>query len=300
MMARKKMLFVYNPKAGKAHIRNHLVDIIDIFSKGGYEVTVAPTQSAGDAVEIVRDREEVYELVVCSGGDGTLDEVVTGMLQGKQQVPIGYVPAGSTNDFANSLHLPKTMKRAADVVINGTLFPCDVGAFNKDRFVYIAAFGLFTDVSYETKQEIKNVLGHMAYLLEGVKSISAIKSYHMKVTHDGETIEDDFIYGMVTNSDSVGGFKKITGKNVSLNDGVFEVTLIKMPKNPFELSVIVTALMNSDLNTKYMHCFKTAEISFESEEDVAWTRDGEFGGNHKEVTIRNCEKAMNIIVPEEK
>ena len=296
-MQKSKMLFVYNPKAGKAQIRNYLLDILDIFTKGGYEVTVAPTQAAGDAVHIVRDREDIYELVVCSGGDGTLDEVVTGMLEGGKQIPIGYVPAGSTNDFANSLQLPRTMKKAANVVINGTKFPCDVGAFNEDKFVYIAAFGLFTDVSYETKQEVKNMLGHMAYLLEGVKSISAIKPFYFKVSHDGETIEGDFIYGMVTNSDSVGGFKKITGKNVSLDDGVFEVTLIRMPKNPIELSMIVAALMNRDVNTEYMYCFKTAEISFQSDKEVAWTLDGEFGGNHREVHIKNCKKAMEIIVP---
>lgn len=299
-MWKRKMLFVYNPKAGKAQIRNHLLDIIDIFTQSGYEVTTIPTQAAGDAVQIVRDREDTYELVVCSGGDGTLDEVVTGMLQGEKQLPIGYVPAGSTNDFANSLHLPKTMKKAAEVVVKGTRFPCDVGAFNNDKFVYIAAFGLFTDVSYETKQEMKNLLGHTAYILEGVKSISAIQPFHFKVEHDGETIEDDFIYGMVTNSDSVGGFKKITGKDVSLNDGVFEVTLIRMPKNPIELSMIAAALVNRDMNTEYMYCFKTAEITFESDREVAWTLDGEFGGNHKEVIIKNCEKVMEIIVPDEK
>ena len=296
-MQKRKMLFVYNPKAGKAHIRNHLLDIINIFTQGGYEVTTVPTQAAGDAVGIVRDREDIYDMVVCSGGDGTLDEVVTGMLEGEKQLPIGYVPAVSTNDFANSLHLPKTMKKAAEVVVSGNTFPCDVGLFNDDRFVYIAAFGVFTDVSYETKQEIKNVLGHTAYILEGVKSISAIKPFYFKVEHDGETIEGDFIYGMVTNSDSVGGFKKITGRNVSLNDGVFEVTLIRMPKNPIELSMIAAALMNRDLNTEYMYCFKTSEISFESDREVAWTLDGEFGGNHREVTIKNCEKAMEIIVP---
>ncbi len=296
-MQKRKMLFVYNPKAGKAHIRNHLLDIIDIFTRGGYEVTTVPTQAAGDAMQIVKDREDNYDMVVCSGGDGTLDEVVTGMLEGEKQLPIGYVPAGSTNDFANSLHLPKTMKKAAEVVVNGSPFPCDVGVFNEDKFVYIAAFGVFTDVSYETKQEIKNVLGHTAYILEGVKSISAIKPFYFKVMHDGETIEGDFIYGMVTNSDSVGGFKKITGKDVSLNDGVFEVTLIRMPKNPIELSMIGAALMNRDFNSEYMYCFKTSEIIFESDEEVAWTLDGEFGGNHREVCIKNCEKAMEIMVP---
>lgn len=298
-MNKRKMLFIYNPKAGKAQIRNHLLDIINIFVRGGYEVTASPTQAAGEAVLMMQEREDIYDLVVCSGGDGTLDEVVTGMLKSGKRIPIGYVPAGSTNDFANSLCLPKNMKKAAETVMSGTTFCCDVGAFNEDNFVYIAAFGLFTDVSYETKQETKNVLGHMAYLLEGVKSISAIKSFHFKITHDGETIEDDFIFGMVTNSDSVGGFKRITGKNVSLDDGVFEVTLIRMPKNPIELSMVVAALLNRDINTDYMHCFKTADISFESGEEVAWTLDGEFGGNQRRVHIKNCEKAMDIIVPQD-
>lgn len=296
-MKKRKMLFIYNPKAGKAQIRNHLLDIINIFVRGGYEVTASPTQAAGDAVVLMQEREEIYDLVVCSGGDGTLDEVVTGMLKSGKRIPIGYVPAGSTNDFANSLKLPKNMKRAAETAITGTPFCCDVGAFNEDNFVYIAAFGLFTDVSYETKQEMKNVLGHMAYLLEGVKSISAIKSCWMKVSHDGEVIEDDFIFGMITNSDSVGGFKRITGKNVSLDDGLFEVTLIRKPSNLIELSVVVAALVNQDINTDYMHCFKTADIIFESREEVAWTLDGEFGGNQKEVHIKNCAGAMDIIVP---
>ncbi len=296
-MKKRRMLFIYNPKAGKAQIRNHLLDIINVFVQGGYEVTVAPTQAAGEAMVMMQKREEKYDCVVCSGGDGTLDEVVTGMLKSGKKILLGYVPAGSTNDFANSLKLPKNMKKAAETVINGKPFACDVGVFNEDNFVYIAAFGLFTDVSYETKQEIKNVLGHMAYLLEGVKSISAIKPFHFKVYHDGEVIEDDFIFGMVTNSDSVGGFKRITGKNVSLDDGVFEVTLIRMPKNPFELSMIAAGLLNRDLNTEYMYCFKTAEIAFESKENVAWTLDGEFGGEHSKVHIKNCQKAMDIIVP---
>lgn len=262
-------------------------------------MTVMPTQAAGEAVHMVKDRESGYEMVVCSGGDGTLDEVVTGMMQCGEKVPIGYIPAGSTNDFANSLRIPKSMKSAAQTVINGRRFLCDAGAFNDDNFVYIAAFGLFTDVSYETKQEIKNVLGHMAYLLEGMKRIPAIKTFHFKVSHDGEEIEDDFVFGMVTNSVSVGGFKRITGKNVSLDDGVFEVTLVKMPRNPIELNGVMAALLNRDIDTEYMYCFKSSEIRFESETEVAWTLDGEYGGSHREARVRNCEKAIEIIVPED-
>lgn len=296
---KKKMLFVYNPRAGKAQIRNHLFDIIDIFTKGGYEVTAYPTQVAGEAIGIVKKIKNEYDMVVCSGGDGTLDEVVTGIMQrgNSTQIPLGYIPAGSTNDFANSLKIPRNMKRAAETVMTGQEFLCDAGSFNEDHFVYIAAFGLFTDVSYETRQEIKNVLGHMAYVVEGMKRISAIESFHFKVSYDDKVIEDDFIFGMVTNSVSVGGFKRITGKNVSLDDGVFEVTLVKMPKNPIELNQIMNAFLSGDIDTDCMHCFKAEEVHFESEKDIAWTLDGEYGGSHEDVVVKNCEKAIRIIVP---
>lgn len=295
-MADKKMLFIYNPKSGKAQIKNHLSDILNVFVRGGYEVTVYPTQKKGDAERITNSREPVYDLVVCSGGDGTLDEVVTGMMKSPFRTPIGYIPAGSTNDFGGSLHLPKNMLKAADIVVNGSDFPCDVGVFNDDIFVYIAAFGLFTDVSYETNQDVKNVLGHMAYLLEGVKRLSAIRSYQMKVTYDGGVIEDEFVFGMITNSESVGGFKRITGKNVTLNDGVFEVTLIKKPKNAIELNEITRCLMNQEISTKAMYCFKTAKLTVEPAEPIAWTLDGENGGIHETVNIENLCKAMEIKV----
>ena len=251
----KKMLFIYNPKAGKAQIRNKLADILDVFTKGGYEITVYPTQRSEDAMEKTEKRSKEYDIVVCSGGDGTLDEVVTGMIRSGFRTPIGYIPAGSTNDFGGSLGLPKNMVRAAENIVNGNDFACDVGSFNEDVFVYIAAFGLFTDVSYETGQDMKNVLGHMAYLLEGMKRLSAIRSYPMRITYDDTTIVDDFIFGMVTNSASVGGFKRITGKNVRLDDGVFEVTLIKRPKNPIELNNIMVSLLNRDIDTDAMYCF---------------------------------------------
>ena len=214
MKKNKKMLFVYNPKAGKAMIRNKLADILDIFTAGGYEITIIPTQKHGDATEIVKNRSDVYDVVVCSGGDGTLDEVVNGMLLSDHRTPLGYIPAGSTNDYGESLGLSKNMVQAAETAVSGRDYSCDMGLFNDDVFVYIAAFGLFTDVSYETDQEMKNVLGHLAYVLEGMKRLSNIRSFPMKVTHDGEVIEDEFIFGMVTNSRSVGGFKNITGKNV--------------------------------------------------------------------------------------
>ena len=301
----KKALFIVNPHSGKGLIKNHLLEITDILVKADYEVTVYPTQSRGDAEQKVRERDQDYALVVCSGGDGTLDEIVTGMIQSGFKTTIGYIPAGSTNDFAKTLKIPSTMKKAAEIIAQGNVFSCDVGRFNRDIFVYIAAFGLFTEVSYETSQEMKNILGHMAYLLEGVKQLTNIKSYLIKVTYVSETgeeevIEDDFIYGMVTNSHSVGGFKSIAGNvfkgNVDLNDGLFEVTLIKVPKNPMELNSILAALTIADIDTKYMYNFKSGKLTFESEEEVAWTLDGEYGGKHTKLELLNDKGAMDILV----
>lgn len=303
----KKALFIINPHSGKGLIKNHVLEILDILVKDGYEVTVYPTQGKEDASRAMRERKKSYELVVCSGGDGTLDEIVTGMIQSGFKTTIGYIPAGSTNDFANSLKIPSTMKKAAEVVVDGTVFSCDVGRFNDDVFVYIAAFGLFTEVSYGTPQEMKNMLGHIAYILEGVKHLQNIKSYHLKVTSVSENgeervIEDDFIYGMVTNSYSVGGFKSIAGNvfkgRIALNDGLFEVTLIKMPKNPMELNSILAALAIQNIDTEYMYSFKAGSLTVESEEEIAWTLDGEFGGTHKKVTLINEKQAMDIMVRE--
>ena len=292
----KKALFLVNPHAGKGLIKNHLLSVVDILTKAGYMVTTYITQCRGEAVQVVRERERDYELVVCSGGDGTLDEIVTGMMQSGFKTKIGYIPAGSTNDFAKSLKLPSTMKKAAEIVAADYTYACDVGVFNEDVFVYVAAFGIFTEVSYETPQEMKNMLGHTAYLLEGMKQIQNIKSYHMKVTSNDFTIEGDFIYGMITNSYSIGGIKNITGKDVALNDGLFEVTLIKRPNNLIELNKVLAALVSDRVDADCMYSFKTSSIVFESEEEIAWTLDGEFGGRHTKVELFNKQEAVDIIV----
>ncbi len=297
-MAAKKMLFIYNPRAGKSQIRSNLLDIIDTFVKAGYEVTAHPTQFRGDAARTVAEREPGFDMVACSGGDGTLDEVVTGMMHCDEKLPIGFVPAGSTNDFAASIHIPQVMSKAADVVVNGRDFACDIGQFNERNFVYIAAFGLFTDVSYETRQDIKNILGHMAYMLEGMRRLSSIDAYHMKLTYDGNTIEDDFMYGMITNSVSVGGFKGITGNKIKLDDGVFEVTLIKKPSNPVELNEIAAAFMDRRINSECMYSFKTGSLDIETD-NVAWTLDGEYGGNPTKISIRNARQSLVFRVPAE-
>jgi YegS/Rv2252/BmrU family lipid kinase len=296
----KKMFFVFNPKAGKGKIKSHLLDIIDIFNKGNYEVIAYATQQPRDAYFKVKEYADQVDLIVCSGGDGTLDEVVTGIMEKESSVPIGYIPAGSTNDFANSLFMPKSMTDVAAMIMKEELYHCDIGKFNDRTFAYIAAFGLFTDVSYETDQDLKNILGHVAYILEGMKRIFDVKSYHMKVRAGDLEIENDFIYGMITNSRSVGGFTKLTGKNVDMNDGLFEVTLITRPKNPIELQEILTALLTAEDNTDLVYSFKAKEVIVESEEEVPWTLDGEYGGDHHIVRIQNRHEALNLYLKSSK
>ncbi len=295
-----KTLFIYNPHSGKAMIRHYLVDILDVFSKGSLEVTVYPTRRHGDATgKVLRDAGD-YDLIACCGGDGTLDEVVTGMMRRKKKIPIGYIPAGTTNDFAKSLKIPTNMTAAAKMIVQGNRFQTDIGSFNDDSFVYIAAFGIFTDVSYETDQQVKNVLGHMAYILEGAKRVGTYPSYRFSIRANNMLIEDEFLYGMVTNSMSVGGFANITGSNVQMDDGLYEVTLIKNPKTVMEFNEIMVALVSGRIDTHMIYCFKAPQIEFESEESIAWTLDGEYGGSHKSVVIKNNKKALSVMVPAER
>nr|MCR5271551.1 YegS/Rv2252/BmrU family lipid kinase [Lachnospiraceae bacterium] len=275
----KKLLFVYNPHAGKGQIKGYLADILDVMAKAEYEIRIYPTQAQGDAKNIVENEAKNYDLIVCSGGDGTLDEVVSGLIKSGADVPIGYIPAGSTNDFANSIGLPKDMVKAAKVAVSGEPYACDIGAFGDKSFVYVAAFGIFTDVAYETNQELKNSLGHVAYLLEGAKRLTDVQSYNMTFTVDDVTIEGDFILGMITNSTSIGGFKGMTGDDVILDDGKFEVTLIKSPKNAMELNMILASIAKLVDDIDYVYTFKTDHIHARcNDRDYApWTLDGEYG-----------------------
>lgn len=292
-----KLLFVYNPHSGVGRIKTHLSDILEIMVRAGYEVCVHPTQDVADATQVTAERASDYDLVVCCGGDGTLDETVTGLMERGCKVPLGYIPAGSTNDFAASLKLPKNMKKAAQVAVSGTDFLCDVGCFGEKHFIYIAAFGLFTDVSYQTKQELKNVLGHVAYLLEGAKRIGSHPSYRMRVEYNGGVIEDEFMYGMVTNSLSVGGFKGMTGDDVALNDGLFEVMLIRTPRNAVELNEIIAVLTKLRPESDLIYTFKTDELRILSDQAVPWTLDGEYGGEQTQILLKNLHRALTIRVP---
>lgn len=298
----KKMLFIYNPNAGKGLLKAKLSDVLDIMVKAGYELTVYPTQSYRDAYKKIVHMNDDYDMVVCSGGDGTLDEVVTGMMKREKErrVTIGYIPTGTTNDFASSLHISRNILEAANTTVHGKAFACDIGTFNEDIFVYVAAFGLFTDVPYQTDQKLKNALGHVAYVLEGAKRLSNIPSYHIRITSGDKVIEDEFMIGMITNSRSVAGFRNIMGKDVKFNDGEFEVTLIKKPKTLVELQEIITALLRENFNTKYMYTFKSKEMVLESKEEIPWTLDGEFGGQHEKVHIVNKKRALKIMIQGDK
>lgn len=298
-MSERKLLFVFNPKSGMGLIKNNLLEIVDVMVKAGFEPTVYPTQSRGDATRKVREDGENYERIVCSGGDGTLDEVVTGMCEANLQIPLGYIPAGSTNDFARTLNIPNDMVKAARIAVGEHLFPCDVGQFNNDTFIYIAGFGVFTEISYDTPQELKNVLGHAAYILSAAKSLASIPSYLMQIEANGEIIQDRFVYGMITNSLSVAGFKGLTGKDVQLDDGEFEVTLIKSPTNPIELTEIIEYLTGIISETKMVYTFKTSHIYVRSRSSVSWTMDGENGGEHWSVEIKNHHRKLNILTKEE-
>lgn len=291
----KKMLFVYNPRSGKGLIKNHLSAILETFAAADYEVTVYPTRQGKDACTAVAERAAQYDMIVCSGGDGTLDEVVTGMMGSGVRRTIGYIPAGSTNDFGSSLGIPKQMEQAADLIVSGTPFACDIGRFNDDYFVYVAAFGFLTDVSYQTNQELKNVLGHTAYLIEGMKRVGSWKSYFMKIESEEFCDEGEFMYGMISNSNSVGGFKMLTGKNVELNDGLFEVMLIRTPQNLVDWQQVIGAVIMQDETSKNVVRFKTKRLTITSNEPVAWTQDGENGGKHTYVEMENLPQALDVM-----
>lgn len=290
------MLFIYNSHAGKGKIKSLLADIIEIFVRAGYEVTTYPTKQQGDAKLWAQEFGLQYDIVVCSGGDGTLNEVTSGLMLCKEKAPvIGYLPAGTTNDFASSMQIPKNMVKAAQAVVDGEPYAYDIGSLNDRYFTYIAGFGVFTNVSYETSQSSKNILGRVAYILSGIMSLPSVKSYRVRVEFEGSVVEDEFIFGMVTNADSVGGFKGLTGKDVGLDDGLFEVTLIKRPKNIIELQHIINTLLARDLDDEFIYSFHVSKLAMYCEEEVAFTVDGEYGGTYKEIHFENHQQALSFV-----
>ncbi len=293
----EKLLFIVNPCSGREQIRSKLIDILDIFTKAGFQVQTYITQCQGDAKSAAEHFGKDVSVVVCSGGDGTLNETVSGLLALEQQPLLGYIPAGSTNDFASSLMLPKKMLEAARGVTEGTPFAIDIGQFGEERyFIYIAAFGAFTEISYQTPQDKKNLLGHQAYMLEGVKSLASLKSYFCRIECDEMILEDEFIFGMVTNTISVGGFKGLVTQSVALNDGLFEVLLIRTPKTPKDLSNIISYMFLKEEPNDYVYKFKTRKIRVLSQTPIDWVLDGEFGGSKTDISMKNLEKRLEILI----
>jgi len=298
----KKLLFVFNPFAGKGQLKENLLDIIDIFTKGGYEVTAYPTQEVMDGYEKVKADADKYDLVVVSGGDGTLSEVVKALMETESKVMLGYIPAGSTNDFASSMGISRKMTEAAMEIMEGVVFRYDIGEFNGQYYVYVAGFGAFTDVSYETSQTAKNTIGHAAYILEAIKRLPKISGQNMIIEHDGERIEGNFILGLISNTVSVGGIRKLISNGVCFDDGLFEITLVKTPSNPIALQKTINDVLFKKLtNEKCFVSFKTSRVKFICENKIPWTLDGESGGMHKEVEIINHKQALNLVIaPDDK
>lgn len=294
----KTLLFIYNTHAGKGLVGVHLANILaNLCAK--WRVTVHPTRGAGDATAITKEIGENFDRIVCSGGDGTLHEVVEGLLALpiEKRPPVGYIPGGTTNDFAQNLNLPRTMRKMAVVAAAGTPRPVDIGRFNDDTFVYVAAFGAFTDVAYNTPQQFKSVFGHLAYVLEGAARIGSIRAYYMRVEHDNGVEEGEFIYGMVSNTVSVGGFKTVNADQVRLDDGLFEVVLVRKPTNAQQLQAIVRGLIqtNPEACGDAVLSLRTSHLDINCVNPLPWTLDGEYGGDHKAAHIKNQSQAVTIV-----
>ncbi len=292
----RKLLFIYNVHAGKGLLKGKLAAVLEALVQAGWDVTVHPTQGAGDATAVAMERAGEFDRIVCSGGDGTLHEVAAGLMAREQRPEVGYIPAGTTNDFARNLNLPRGMEAIARTAAAGVPRPVDIGRFNDRFFIYVAAFGAFTDVSYNTPQQFKNLLGHLAYVLEGATRLSSIQAYPLRVEHDGGVEEGAFCYGMVSNTVSVGGFKGAPAETVRLDDGLFECILVRLPQTAVQLQAVIRALMQMapDENGLVVS-LRTSRLRVTCPDELPWTLDGEFGGAPREAEIQNCKQAVSIV-----
>ena len=292
----KKLLLILNPCSGKKKASHALADVVNVFYRGGYDVTVYITAARGDATKVVAQRAPEFDLVVCAGGDGTFNETISGLLAGGHDTPIGYLPAGSTNDFASSLHLSKNLVEAARDIVEGTPRRLDVGRFNDRYFSYVASFGAFTRASYATSQKVKNALGHLAYLLSGIKELAYIRSRRLRFTlDDGRVLEDEYIFGAISNSTSVAGILTLSEDLVDMNDGVFELLLVRKPENLLELNDCVLALTTQDYHTPMLTFTSARSVEIEAPEDMDWTLDGEREPGRAHCRAENLHDAIRIV-----
>ncbi|MGI6028944.1 MAG: diacylglycerol/lipid kinase family protein [Candidatus Heteroscillospira sp.] len=293
----KKLMLIVNPNAGKGGYKAGLGEALQIFYSAGYLPSVYFTAAPGDATKLAIDHARGYDLIVCMGGDGTLSETTAGLAQLTDAPELGYIPMGTANDVAASLGLSKNPAEAAQTVVTGRGMDMDLGLFNDNRyFTYIAAFGAFTDVSYITPQQSKQALGHFAYVLEGMKALPKLPTTHAVVEYDGGTIDGDFIFGGVTNSTSLAGLIRLDSSLVELGDGLFEVILVRTPKNIIDLQTAFSEFVNKDYSGTQITILHSSSIRFRFPEPMAWTRDGENGGEHSEVCLKNLRHAVKIRV----
>lgn len=298
-MQNKKMLLIVNPCSGKAKMRPALLGVVEVFSKADFDVTVYPTKKREDATNKVATlKNGDYDLIVACGGDGTLNEVITGLMHAGADIPIGYIPAGTLNEWSTGLGISKTIKQAAKDIVSGKEITLDIGKFGDNYFTYTASFGAFTSASYSANQDIKNVLGQTAYILEGIKSLGTLKPIHLKFECDEENFEGDYLFGAVSNSMSVGGIVKFDQSVVELNDGYFEVLLIKNPANVLGFQSIVDGIMKRELNRENMQFFHTKSLKVSCDNPLDWTLDGEHAVSDGKIEIQNIHNAVRFIVPD--
>ena len=291
----KKILLIINPSSGRAKIQTELLNVIKEFNKNNFETNVQITLAPKHAIEIVKNANNI-DAIICSGGDGTLNEIITGLINANKNIPIGYIPAGSTNDFAMTFGLPLNILDATKQIINGTPRAIDIGQFNKDRyFSYVASFGAFSSVSYSTPQPVKNTLGHLAYVFNGIADIGNIKPYTVKITTHNDVYKDDFVFGAILNTTSVGGLIKLDNINVDLQDGLFEVILVKTPKTLTDLNDILYGISNVDFSNNIFKFIKTDKLTLEFTDPPNWALDGEEAKGTKKVEILNLNKKIKII-----
>ena len=291
----KKMLFVMNPYSGMRRANKYLVEIIELFNRAGYEVIVHMTQGPGDAARIVANKAFDMDLIVCCGGDGTFNETISGMLSVGANVPLGYIPAGSTNDFAASLKLSGNVMQAAQDILDGQPVTYDVGKFGNRYFSYVASFGAFTKASYSTPQSIKNALGHTAYVLEGINELSQIKNEHVRMEIDGQVVEDDFLFGAISNSTSVGGILTLSPDMVDLADGQLEILLVRAPRNLLEIPECIQAVQTQKYNCAMITFRSAKKVRVFADPNMPWTLDGEREEGHLQVDVENVHHAIRLM-----
>ena len=291
----KKLMLLINPVAGKNAIGSSMIDLIDIFNRGGYEVEVVVTQSEEHLRNTVAERGSGFDTVVCCGGDGTLNLTCSELLKLDSSPSLGYIPCGTTNDFAKTRGIESDPIKAAKQIVKGTEHKIDIGFFGDRPYVYVGAFGIFSDVSYATSRSLKRAIGHAAYILGGIKAIAHIKSYHIKIKIGNEEIEDDFIYGMVSNTQRVGGFKLPLFSEFVLDDGLIDITLVRKPKGFKRRNRLVRALFRQKSDGVELMQFRTDSFSYESDKEIAWTIDGEYGGSYKSHTVKIVGGLITMI-----